>query len=405
MAGYDPIPDVSQTEPVQVSEAPTKPTPTAYAPAWRVSEPDTVQVPMLPEEFEELKRSSLNSMRNDSTVAQLADQEYVPQRRATRHPAPSNEQSAVVAQHYNKRGEVGREQREFSPILPLKRFNNWIKSALIHRFSTGASGESNKQNGRILDLGCGKGGDLNKWEHQHPSLLVMVDIAEVSVAQAQERYKNGKFSFQAMFFDFDCFRVPLESQLPSSILETLFDTVSLQFCLHYGWDTEKSVDTMLSNVAKALRVGGTFIGTTVDDEMLYSRLETSPMRQDSQFGNESYGVRFTSLKSRPEQPFGNQYYFWLEDAIEDVPEYVVDWKTFERKANEHGLELIYKARFDQMLADGYELRPMRLLLERMHVIDQDQAANGVVTPSMPMPLWDVCTLYVGFAFRKMESEA
>lgn len=76
----------------------------------------------------------------------------------------------------NHRPEYGKDNRRLSPIFGLKAFNNWIKSVLINKFTPlavhGAMGEGMVVRGRgdrrevkgsVLDLGCGKGGDLNKW--------------------------------------------------------------------------------------------------------------------------------------------------------------------------------------------------------------------------------------------------
>lgn len=67
----------------------------------------------------------------------------------------------------NTRPEVGVRQRMESPIIGLKYFNNWVKSVLITRFAHPAltfqpSGPG-RGRGKVLDLGCGKGGDLTKW--------------------------------------------------------------------------------------------------------------------------------------------------------------------------------------------------------------------------------------------------
>lgn len=65
----------------------------------------------------------------------------------------------------NARPEVGVERREFSPIIGLKKFNNWIKSVLIGKFA-------HRPRGKVLDVGCGKGGDLNKWKQARIGLYV-----------------------------------------------------------------------------------------------------------------------------------------------------------------------------------------------------------------------------------------
>lgn len=63
-------------------------------------------------------------------------------------------------------------QRADSPIIGLKNFNNWVKSVLITRFAhpvlskspnKGASSTRGGPNGKVLDMGCGKGGDMTKW--------------------------------------------------------------------------------------------------------------------------------------------------------------------------------------------------------------------------------------------------
>ncbi len=44
------------------------------------------------------------------------------------------------------------------------------------------------------------------------------------------------------------------------------------------------------------------------------------------FGNTVYKIRFEDRERRP--VFGQRYWFYLRDAVEDVPEYVVHWDNF-----------------------------------------------------------------------------
>ena len=66
--------------------------------------------------------------------------------------------------------EVGVKQLQDSPIFGLKNFDHWLKSVLIHKFAyeplkysdTVLPSERAALQGRVLDIGCGKGGDLQK---------------------------------------------------------------------------------------------------------------------------------------------------------------------------------------------------------------------------------------------------
>jgi mRNA (guanine-N7-)-methyltransferase len=42
----------------------------------------------------------------------------------------------------------------------------------------------------------------------------------------------------------------------------------MQFCMHYAFESEAKVRTMLDNVSKHLREGGIFIGTIPNDQQL-----------------------------------------------------------------------------------------------------------------------------------------
>lgn len=97
--------------------------------------------------------------------------------------APITGEGSQVAAHYNKRLNFSREERNYSPIIGLKSFNNWIKSVLIAKYARDyhrsqeeqqQDRNANGQRGgnrrppqsrfRVLDMGCGKGGDLQKWQ-------------------------------------------------------------------------------------------------------------------------------------------------------------------------------------------------------------------------------------------------
>ncbi|KAJ1749796.1 mRNA cap guanine-N7 methyltransferase [Coemansia sp. RSA 1821] len=114
--------------------------------------------------------------------------------------------ASQVAEHYNQRRELGVEGRMHTKITGLRLFNNWIKSLLIRQYAFAGS--------RVLDLGCGKGGDLRKWSIAGIAEYVGMDIAQVSVQQAQRRFADMQNPrFKACFFAQDCYAVEFASPL------------------------------------------------------------------------------------------------------------------------------------------------------------------------------------------------
>lgn len=84
------------------------------------------------------------------------------------------------------RPEVGVKQRLQSPIIGLKSFNNWVKSVLITRFahpvlSSSTPGRPGERRGKVLDMGCGKGGDITKWEKARIKELVGVGVCSALI--------------------------------------------------------------------------------------------------------------------------------------------------------------------------------------------------------------------------------
>ncbi|KAI9566486.1 mRNA capping enzyme-domain-containing protein [Boletus coccyginus] len=393
--------------PSSSSDTPTVPTMTPqpplstipYNPRNRRTPAGSVLVPMTPHEME-----SCRHYRGVGTRLLLSKRK----RERTRSPdnAPPVKRFAgdvgKVIDHYNMRPEVGVKQRMESPIIGLKYFNNWVKSVLITRFAhpaltsapvTQSSGPG-RGRGKVLDLGCGKGGDLTKWAKAQVRELVCADIADVSVTQARERWQGMPFpKFDAAFAAIDCYTEPLSKAFPLERLAQPFDVVSMQFCMHYAFETSQKARCMLRNVSQYLRKGGVFLGTIPNADQLLERLDAlPPSATNLSFGNAVYRIRFEDRQSRP--LFGHRYYFFLKDAVEDVPEYIVDWDNFVGLAAEYSLYPIYKEEFHQIFAEHSEQKEFKDLMVRMKVVD----ANG--ESSMNEDQWEAANIYIGFALEK-----
>ncbi|KAJ1901246.1 mRNA cap guanine-N7 methyltransferase [Kickxella alabastrina] len=260
-----------------------------------------------------------------------------------------------VALHYNTRRQLGTEDRLRTKITGLRLFNNWVKSVLIteHTFARC----------KVLDLGCGKGGDLLKWSIANIGEYVGMDIAEVSVAQARERYMAMSYAkFPARFYAQDCYGEPLEKTIKPADYKA--DVISAQFCLHYAFETETKAHQMMSNVSSHLAKGGTFVCTIPNANWLVKQLRAS---ESTSFGNDVYTVKFAT--SDPPTLYGCAYKFTLDEAVEECTEYLVNLPSFIELAKSYGLELMYVQRFHELFNAKIDDPKFLGLFRKMRVID------------------------------------
>jgi hypothetical protein len=107
---------------------------------------------------------------------------------------------------------------------------------------------------------------------------------------------------------------------------------------------------------------------------------------------EAKSVPLSAKMFDADHPFGNRYIFELKEVIDKCPEYLVPWTTFERLANEVGLELVSKANFHDFFYQHRAKKQYYDLLQKMRVVD----ASGGLTADE----WDVCGVYMAFTFKK-----
>jgi SAM-dependent methyltransferase len=303
----------------------------------------------------------------------------------------------------------------------LRLHNNWIKSILIEtavslamadrysgRQKTGDGAGGGGQQLSVLDLCCGRGGDLPKWRLHRLKRLVMVDSCIEAVGEAAARYcvtaglstkltKEHDYypGVSASFHVSDCFSSDLwteviEPELKKSPLETGkqqgFDIVSCQFSMHYAFNSEKRIRDFVSNVSKALAPGGIFVGTTVHDTEILRRRDAAIASAAAhgpstvEFGNSVYRATFPVNDST--EPIGSPhghskhklvgeaYTISVEESVSGAEEFIVPWKAFVHlcSENEYNLKLLEAENFE-------------LISKRFENTDLGQRVMSIVTAS------------------------
>ncbi|CAF2380957.1 unnamed protein product [Rotaria sp. Silwood2] len=275
--------------------------------------------------------------------------------------------------YYNTSQEHGLDQRNESKILHMRNFNNWIKSTLINGYLQRIRNEQPDRSNKIhvFDMGCGKGGDQLKWQVGRVNFVTFADIAENSVEVCKQRYyeRQKKCNYNADFFPLDCTKELIRDKIKTT--EPCFDLVSTQFVLHYAFDKFESANRFLRNAAEFLRVGGYFIGTTLNSCELVERCRNSPNQSIS---NDVFSVTFdssidmskTSNESIP--LFGAKYHFSLDNVV-DCPEYLVYFPLLEELAKKHGLKTVDRQTFKQYFDNNKDTTDGHFLLSKMNALE------------------------------------
>lgn len=113
----------------------------------------------------------------------------------------------LVAEHYNSKNKIDLNTRAESRIFYMRNFNNWIKSVLINEYVKKIKSEAKSSGLTILDLGCGRGGDMRKWIKANcVSRVVFADLADKSLDECKSRYHEMRPRFKADFVHLDATR-------------------------------------------------------------------------------------------------------------------------------------------------------------------------------------------------------
>lgn len=295
----------------------------------------------------------------------------------------ASKDASLIADHYNSIKAVKREERHQSRILHLRNLNNWIKHILIAEFGSKERGIKD-----VLDLACGKGGDLQKWKKAQIRSWFGIDIAEESVEEARRRYKDmpGPI-FNAQFHVLDAFH----KDWAAVVGQNSFHAISCQFAYHYSFETEASARHSIKMISKYLRPGGYFFGTIPDFSEIRRRLQGSGQRK---IGNDIYSLALDE-GTVLEPDFGQRYFFDLAEAIESCPEYFISFHVLEALAEEVGLESVLCSQFPEFFETFSRRREHQESVERMRVVDR--RSGGMMASGEEL---EVASLYLAFCFRK-----
>jgi hypothetical protein len=253
----------------------------------------------------------------------------------------------------------------------------------------GGSGSSNSSKpGALLELACGKAGDLWKWIQSGFSNVVGVDLFEDNIINSRDgayrrlynaKSRNNVAATQKIVFIPADVGEPLGPERISDIsdptlkaiasslwkvgksdpklkayegmLNGEFDCASCQFAIHYFFESKAKLAVFLDNVEGMLKPGGLFIGTCMDGEMVAARLSNSKVIEAKRDDNGAQIWRIERMyenggsfdSSKPEKSYGHRIEVFMDSIGKSTPEFLVHFDLLTSELKKRGMRLLNKA--------------------------------------------------------------
>ena len=238
---------------------------------------------------------------------------------------------------------------------------------------------------KLLDMCCGRGGDIFKWDSLGIRRVYAFDSDHASVQEAIRRYRDyrRKTTRTPITVNFHVQSALSSKYIRDTILRgTKVNIVSCMFALHYFCDLR----TFLRNVSDNLNPGGIFVGVAPDSTYIKKLLDP-----DDPYKNDEVSVRKAPSEVRSPTDYSapvvraasavpsvREAYYFLIKGDETQP---TDYFTFRGESLEY---LIDK---DELVSLAREVS--------LELVEMKNIADGCAT------LPPTAQLYFSFIFRRI----
>ena len=262
-----------------------------------------------------------------------------------------------------------------SLALGLRNFHNtYVKKNLIVNIG--------KKSNTLIDLACGKGGDLPKWIDAKINFVLGLDLSKDNIENringACARYLNNKKKVKTMPYCLflngtsaknikngkgldsekslnmvkSVFGLGKTENLPKGIssrfgiVEDGFDICSCQFAIHYMFEDKESLNNFLRNVSECTKLDGYFIGTTYDGKTIFDKLKNVPQGGGLDIfekGNKVWEIikEYDNIDFNPDSSCLSYKINVFQESINQlIPEFLVNFEYLVRLLENYGFALI-----------------------------------------------------------------
>lgn len=263
----------------------------------------------------------------------------------------------------------------------MRDFHNlYVKKQLIQNVS--------KKGNILIDLACGKAGDLPKWISSNLSFVFGIDITKDNIENrlngACARYLNFRKSNKqmpyALFVNGNSYLnirsgknmfTDKENKIVNAVFGTSsadhnlgpavqrqygkgrdgFDVTSCQFAIHYMFKDANKFYNFIRNVAECTKIYGYFIGTCYDGRTIFNMLKRKEQGESEDiYVNDrgTNGKKVWSIKKNydstrfedDESCLGYEIDVYQDSINQSIPEYLVNFDFLTNTMEKYGFALV-----------------------------------------------------------------
>ena len=255
----------------------------------------------------------------------------------------------------------------------FREYHNWIKSILIYSYcSIGKEKRDGKLKKKcVLDIGCGRGGDLMKMFHARVSEYIGTDPDYEGLFGALDsitvRYQSNvnKFpDFPKMTFIHADGSVEFNADLQEKKLQGIssenkkmiekvftkekkFDVISSQFAIHYLFDSTTSIEHLISNIKNYLKQDGYIICTLFDAKQVMNLFAGKDLFTSWYTDDNGQRNKFFEIIKKFEGDFKDEpgmsidvHMSWLNSEDKYITEYLISPKLMIKTMEKAGCVLV-----------------------------------------------------------------
>jgi mRNA (guanine-N7-)-methyltransferase len=319
---------------------------------------------------------------------------------------------------------------------------NFLKAGPPKKRGGGGAGGGKKQQQQqinVLDLACGRGGDIKKFTSEcKVGCYLGIDISAEQIKECIERTRENRSILSSVFHHGDAGDGLWHRQVTASEAGAgsgrgdgigeggIYDIAWCMFAFHYFCDTEIRCRNFFESVSYLLKTNGKFVLTFPNPFAIHHDLSSAYAAASSEAGTGTgtgdekdpiCSVRFHSSAGQQEPSledcltqFGIIYDFTLGDAVQNCPEFVVPLKKVLELAQEYHFSLVPHSASASGASSGAGLVTMNQWLEEECLANENylnlRSAMQVCGPRAPgrnvsLEEWNAISLYACLTFQKL----